>query len=801
MLSYNNYYNRILKRLNSINEYQEYILGTLTNVNFNPNDGVETKQVINWNDNIPDYLIVEINGEIISRWFVIESRRLLSGQFEIELFRDSLADYYNEILTAPIFVEKGMLDASNPLIFNQEDMTFNQIRQAPTLLKDITKIPWIIGYIPADSDLANKTVNATYNTANNPDIEVAEIANWEFAKYLEAPGYYDYRLYTGFRYSTIEAGNYLQRTCKNMYKGVSNTTIDTTTYSTWDAAGKGTPANGFYNNQSDFAGTYYYSNESGAPGLPTQEEWQTYANKIRTDSQYQSYFTGLMTSNFDLLNEAQYEELNSLNDKTILDTSSNTLFKIRLNIEAVNEELSLRNQQAMLAKLTSYIPPQIEGGAVVDKTFTAVLEGYSFNLSLEQVQTSVTVELSNNRYHLEDQPYDMFCIPYGSIFAFELEEGFKTQNIGTSLASEIAKQLGSDIIYDIQILPYCPIQYAWNDEYHYIDLTKTKYSIIKDQQSRNTSVLIWCRNSSFNFNIEFYLPDRYNAIEKKISSQTEIYRLVSPNGNGIFEFNPYKNGGVDYFRVDCSYKPFNPYIRIAPIFKNLYGYGGQYDYRGLILGGDFSITQLNNAWANYQLNNKNYQAIFDRRIENMEVNNKYQKTSDIINAITGSGTAAIGGAITGATIGGSASASPYGAIAGAAVGATAGVASGIIDIVRNERLRNEAIDYTKDNFGYQLGNIQAIPTSVSKTTAITINNPLIPMLEFYKCTVQETEAFRNKIKYNGMTVMAIDTMSNYTEGYFKGKLIRLENIAEDFHIVNVIAKELYKGVYLNEYTI
>lgn len=788
LLRFNNYYNRQLKVFERIQDYESYVIGTQLNINFIPNDGIRAKQVINWNADIPDYLLVAQNSTIISRWFVIESRRNLAGQFELELFRDTLADYYNEIQNAPIFVEKGMLDASNPLIFNQEDMTFNQIRKQPRLLYDITKCPWIVGYIPADSDLTSKTVSATYNTASNPDITVENISDWHLARYLETPGYFQAKKYTGFRYSedVLESEYAYKRSCKNIYRGVSAGSVYVRVDNSWNSKDE-TPRNGYYDGNSDYAGTYYYTNTKSTT------QWNEYAAKIRTDTTYQSYINGYFESLYDFLNEVQYEELTAVQGQTILDTTANVLYQIRVNISPVTKETSLADESAIKSKLLSFIPVPA-GGTTVSKTFTAVLEGYEISISLDQVQTSISVSLSNDRYHLEDQPYDMFCIPYGNVKVFELESGFTTQKIGTSLASNIAKELGANIIYDVQVLPYCPVQYAWYDEDNYIDLTKTKYSLIRDQDNKKASVLIWCRQSNFNFNIELNIPDTPYAIEKKIKSQTELYRLVSPNYNSMFEFNPYKNGGVDYLRVDCSYKPFNPYIRIAPVFKNLYGYGGQYDSRGLILSGDFSITQLSNAWANYELQNKNYQAIFDRQIENMEVNNKYQRVNDIVGGITGAGITAASGAMTGAMLGGT-SGGPYGAIAGAAIGGTLGVASGVADIVMREQLRNEAIDYSKDQFGYQLGNIRALPTALSKSTALTINNPMIPMLEIYDCTEVEKDALRNKINYNGMTIMTIGTMSQYLEGYFKGKLIRLEGISDDYHIVNTIASELNKGVF------
>lgn len=789
LLRYNNYYNRQLKILSKLTDYEPYRLGILTNINFIPNDGIHAKQIINWKGDIPDYLLVENSDTITSRWFVIESRRNLAGQFELELYRDTLADYYNEIQQAPIFVEKAMLDASNPLIFNQEDMTFNQIRKEPKLLYDITECPWIVGYIPADSDLTSKTVSATYNTANNPDITVENISDWPLATYLETPGYFQAKKYTGFRYSEdiIESEYSYKRSCKNIYRGVSAESVDVRVDNSWYSKDD-TPRHGDYNGNSDYTGTYYYTKDISTT------QWNEYATKVRTDTQYQSYINGYFENLYDFLNEAQYEELTSLQGQTILDTTANVLYQIRVNISPVTKETSLASESAIKSKLISFIPTPA-GGSAVNKTFTAVLEGYEIGISLDQVQTSVSVALSNDRYHLEDQPYDMFCIPYGNVKVFELEEGFTTQKIGTSIASNIAKELGTDIIYDIQILPYCPVQYAWNDEYNYIDLTKTKYSLIKDQDNKKASVLIWCRNSNFNFNIECYIPNSNYAIDKKVKSQTEKYRLVSPNYGSAFEFNPYKNGGVNFLRVDCSYKPFNPYIRVAPLFNELYGYGGQYDSRGLILSGDFSISQLSNAWANYELQNKNYQAIFDRQIQNMEVQNKYQRVNDLVNGITGTASTAVSGAMLG-SIAGAASGTPYAAIAGGVIGGVGGAALGVADIVLKEQLRNEAMDYTKDQFGYQLGNIQALPTALAKTSVLNINNSLVPMLEIYTCTQEEKNAFRNKIEYNGMTVMAIGTMSQYSEGYFKGQLIRLEGISDDFHVVNTIASELYKGVYL-----
>ena len=806
-LQFNNYYNRKLKYLPNITDYEDYIELVVNNSAFKPNDYIYTtiEGVKAYDDNgfRADYMLqVQIDSQnrpvIVSRWFVIDAIKIGDAKYDVNLFRDTLADYYNEIQNAPIFVEKAMLDANNPLIFNQEDMTFNQIRQQPRLLNDITECPWIVGYVPKDAEF-NGIVSTTYNITGNPDITVESIDDWGLSDYLSNQ-YVLNSIYTKYRYNEMQrrqwggfqnsydCTNYEYTVGKHKV-GVNPLTATKTAINTWQGwLDENSPATGNYNNDT-FTGTYYYIDVSAPPN--------DYYSNVANDTTYNTYLTGLLENKYSQLTDVQFQELNDLNDQILYESSTGIYYRLKVNLEVFTEAFSIANEQAMVSKLREFIGTPA-GGSTVPNTFTISVEGYKAWITLEQVNAELKIDFGSdgtNRYHLEDEAFDMFCIPYGDIYVFEADVGFRTNKIGPAIATELCAKVGSDKIYDIQLLPYCPVQYAWDDEYHSLDLTKTSYKLITDENDKKISVLIWCRKSNFNFNIECYIPNVGVALEKKIRSQTRLYRLSSPNGNGIFEFNPYKNDGLDFLRVDCTYKPFNPYIRVAPVFKELYGYGGQYDYRGLILGGDFSLTQMSNAWVDYQLRNKNYQATFDRQIDHLEVQNKYQRINEIFGAVTGSGTAAVSGALTGSMIG--TSGGPYGAIAGAAVGAAVGVASGVADIVISEKLRNEAIDYTKDQFGYQLGNIQALPTSLSKTTALNINNPLVPMLEIFMCTPTEEDAFRNKIKYNGMTVMAIGTMSQYSEGYFKGKLIRLEGISDDYHIINTIASELNKGVYLS----
>lgn len=286
----------------------------------------------------------------------------------------------------------------------------------------------------------------------------------------------------------------------------------------------------------------------------------------------------------------------------------------------------------------------------------------------------------------------------------------------------------------------------------------------------------------------------FDAMNVKIKSQTELVRLVSPNYSSFFDINVQYNKGINYFNIDCFYKPYQPYIHVNPDFNGLYGKDFD-DVRGLICGGDFSITLTNDAWSTYQLNNKNYQAIFDRNMQSLELNNSVQKMNDIATTFAGTLQGAAAGMGSGAALLGG----PWGAAAGLAIGTVASAIGGAADLQNNEILRNEAMSNQRDQFGYQLKNIQALPQGLMKTSSLNNNNKLYPFLEHYTSTAEEKHALENKITYNGMTIMRIGTPSEFIKNesgtYIKGKLIRT-TIQDDSHLISEINAELNQGVYL-----
>ena len=864
---YNNYYNRLLKIETDYTKYEAVRTGTknVENYNFNPNDGITAEAVINQADEEitkANYLVVlkettenNITTKTIdSRWYVLECKRNRLGQYTLSLYRDTLGDYFNDIIDAPMFIEKsGRLNINDPAIYNNEDMSFNQIKTSETLLKDETGCAWVVGYIPRDFKTDNE-ITIDYPLRGSADITVNKLSDWEYYNEINKQQSGTlinavYGIYTKYNNTMIAAGlNY-----------------DGSLYS--------------------FKGPYENIKKITYPGLldnglqfnpPTPSNID---NRLVVDYRQNVFNTTASSLNSeiiideDLLTQDQYSNILSLNGKIIYDKQTETYYKINVATDTANKEKNMRNIN--INRTGTYY--SIIGSAV-SGNFKASFTYSTYIITIEQAYTSASLTITTNRYHLKDQPYDMFCIPYSDTLKVYKNGALQYQankNLALSIGTTISTIIGSSAVYDIQLLPYCPVRYCIkNDTFDYGDALITE---IKDSESHIIGALLWANTSTFSFDINQRLPIvkdltssihhtetisniggvsvlipfanvinvdvvdstipyikfAYNkltrnlvinygtenagkevgftvvttisqladTIDTKLSNECDLYRLCSPNYNGQFEFSLAKNGEIRYFNIDCSYKPFSPYIHVNPNFDKLYGKDFN-DARGLICGGDFSLSQITSAWANYELNNKNYQKIFDRNIQNLEITQDIERQQQIVGTIA----SALGtGVNAGATIGSIAS-GPVGAAVG--IGAEAvSLTAGMVDYQLSERLRNEAIDYRVDQFGYQLGNIKAIPYSLSKVSAYNDNNKIFPFIEYYTCTDEEKTALKNKIAYNGASIGRIGTIREYIYQslfenktgfwYIKGKIIRLNNFGGDYQQLNVVGAEMLKGIFIS----
>ena len=790
LLKYNNYYNRIVKKEDTLGAYltQDCLLDTFENVNFVPADGVDTTLVVKHEGPNPDYLIVADGNDIESRWFVVESDIIRGGQYRLTLHRDVIVDSYDLVINAPCFIEKATLSNNDPFIFNGENMTFNQIKQAETPLKDETGCAWVVGYIPKDSftgEESTRTVKTDFILADSADIVVENIDQWEYYPYITQK----------FNSYYTEEPIFIGRAA--MMNG---------SVRMWNQFGsQGTSlelTSAIYNRFFELVGgvitTDLTINNMADVGV-----WGIDGTRAKAAQKWAGSARASLKSTFaktlGLHTTAETSTFLGLNSKTIYDSTAKKYYRIRVEGSPARWTQNITsNMPALFNTMSNNLVRDcgnVEiGGAVKNIQITGTAGATSFaaeasyteyKVYLDQYTISANVVISTpeNRYHLEDQPYDMFCMPYSDslkIYQNGTQLTTASSSLAINLATQIGASTGSGNVYDIQLLPYCPVRYCIMDD-NTFDVKGSKFDLVKTSDGTTVGVLLWATKSSFTLNIYRNIA----TINPKIENLVDKWRLCSPNFNGQFEFSPAMNGGVDYFNVDCTYKPFNPYIHVNPNFKKLYGKDFN-DARGLICGGDFSLPQVSNAWADYQLNNKNYENIFNREIQNLQVQQKYQRIGDIASAV--------GGAVVGGGTGGLA-----GGVPGMVAGGIGSLAAGAIDIGINEKLRAEAMDYKRDMFGMQMGNIQALPTNITKTTAFTYNNKLFPILEYYTCTIEERNALLDKLRYNGMTVGRIgkiaDYLANASDQYIKGRIIRIEGVSDDFHYYKAISDEIYKGAF------
>ena len=694
-LKYNNYFNKILKKKNTIEDYIEYQVGQRqTDTNFIPGNGISTTHVINYgwglNDN-PDYVVVtDSSNNILSRWFVIDADRTRAGQYSLTLKRDILADEIDNILEAPAFITIGKLLDTDPMIFNDEAIKVNQILNSEVLLKDETGVPWIVAYLPKHGqeikDEQGNVINWEGKTVNG----LSALPNADFTfnslgEALTAMGT-GQRILTSFK----AKANFSDNPDYSAY--YVDVKYENSNYS-YSSTGILPPSGYFYYSYYPSSEWYGRRNDSLATGL---------TSGIRSDHGIHTTLTAY-SSILSQYNGKTISVDGRIYRVNITFTSETVINRENYEGSSTNTYLNVKN-----ALINNEVIDSVNGNA--SQIIYTYYYGYkSPNITFTEILgININFEISSTRRSLRDQPYDMICLPYKdpsgnkvTIYKNNVEVDYDPDAM-LNLATNLITTYGSSVVYDVQVLPYCPVRdlVGANGDILFGTLDiGPRVTPIKDDNDNEVGYVFYCYESSATFDIPYVI----SSDNPKLSHITEVYRLSSPNYDGEYEFDPFMNGGVEYFNVDFTYLPYQPWIKINPNYKYLYGEDLN-DSRGLICGGNYSISQMNDAWANFQMNNVNYQNIFDRQIKNMKFNNKMQLIDQSISAGTSAITQGLG----------------IGGLINPIAGVGSGIASALgggVDLFITRQKQKEALGYTRDNFNYNLQNVQALPQTISKVTA------------------------------------------------------------------------------------
>lgn len=455
----------------------------------------------------------------------------------------------------------------------------------------------------------------------------------------------------------------------------------------------------------------------------------------------------------------------------------------------------IKKSQTLLGDRTG--TPWIVGYLAV----TRPIETMEFTFSWQGHNCVISIsDAALSGLNLEETPYFMFTMPlYGYHWTFPADV---SQQYGLSYAAAMAISRGlsgAGTLLDIQVLPYCPynsLSIRWNE-----GPCGTWYVPIADKDNNyahlgylnffyEPNVFGDCVHKDEN-TLHGYSDTTYTIANIKKDSQTVKARIVSPNSNGVWEFVPaksvYGDGDTISFTFRMTCMPYQPYIKVEPTFGRLYG-SDYDDPRGLICGGDFSLPQINDKWNTYQIQNKNYQVMFNRQIDSLDLQQSIGKAQDIVGAITGTIGATVGG---GMVFGG----------AGAAIGGVAAAAGGIADVATNAMLRADQREATIQQHNWQLGNIQALPYSVSKATNFNNEQPRVPYLEIYDATDSEKDNFDRYLALNDYSINRYGKFTDYMKPnnkrtFLRGTPIRLEAITDDAHYAAALADELKQGFYV-----
>ena len=550
--NYNNYFNRIVK---SEESYADYVtaMGTtykrIDDFNFNPNDGINTEFVLGKGDytDSPDYLVVfneETNNNvttqtIISRWFVLDMHRTRGGQYKFSLRRDVIADNLDEVLNAPTYIEKGQVNAGSPFVFNKEGMILNQIKISEDQLVDNSKCAWLVGYVAKNATASNVTINYAPSDQNVVKVSASSIDNW-FQSLGINPGQpflaepYDISYRTAWQAGTGFVYHYA---CRTYIYGTGSFSSED------DHRGSG--------NDAIRAGWYADRNEVGNALLNAYNTLGLSSLKAALISLVGSHSGAEVTS------------IKNFNGKTIK-TTDGKYYRISVVTAPTYEvkNASLVSGNSLYTLMTSALTlAQVFGQYTTPDSSSFK---YSFKCSQyivtasEDTSASVKVNLNSTRVKTNDSLFDIIAMPYapGNNTAKVTISGGSTIYVNNKVSMAAMTALATTLvpgqgIYDIQLLPYCPIQnYINSTGGLLVDSTRegADFDWIVDGSNSDAKIgiMFYCPESQFTFDINKSL---YWNQFRVIDDFTPLSEMPSPYNN----FQP----NVSYVLTSAIYQlPF-----------------------------------------------------------------------------------------------------------------------------------------------------------------------------------------------------------------------------------------------------
>ena len=762
LLNYNNYYNRLIKKLNTLDDYlladPDYY--KIESVNFLSTDEVNANAIINvvdlaFNMNNYNYMISQREDSTeFDRWFITKIENVRGCQFKLILRRDLISENWDNLNASALLINKGYCDISNPQFFNKEPISVTEMPINQTYLKDSSGVSWLVAYLPKIAfDVGTETTTTIVDGET-----VTTTTHWydksvEFQSSTLTPDYTmsiaEMNALIGYDKSVI--GNEDVYLNYNLYN--TKYTMDKMRMNLFTKTIK------FVSNPSLFSDSVYITAGDSFKG---------------------SYVRMLESLVSDLGNKFMsvysYNNILSKYNHRIIQVG-NDYYQINISLTAGSEQSGdLSNS----SNTTLYLNSSYGG---VLHTSSSNFFSYNYipskiNIYYSPIQTTPgSFYYKTTRNNTNGGSYDCIAVPYKDEFGNGATVNGLYHDPETMMCfmSQLSASWGTEVVYDVQCLPYRPTINTTNPvldvDYGYIWKSGTKTPM---------GYVYYVKDVNRTFNIDLPIESSNN----KADYLTKHYKLIGGNYNSSFDLKVYENNGIDYFNVDMTLLPYNPWIKINPNFKYLNGKDFN-DATGLVLSGNFSISMLTNSFAEYQYNNSNYEAIFNAQMDYTE----YQQKMNMI----------------GSTISGVANAVGTGIGVAKLMGGPLGIASGVLsagagiaDLAVQNKINNKQNEYTKQQYELNLGNIKSKPTTLSKVTALNINTKMFPYIEEYGCTDIEYEQVSKYLEFNGMSIGTVGDLETYLNPnyYFSAQVIRFKDITCNNYILGEINNELQQGFYI-----
>lgn len=776
LLQFKNYFDRKIKRFENLSDYMSYQLGsTFTGINFIPGDGVETELILNFDTatlGTPDYLIAAETDEEFTRWFIMNSERTRKGQTRFKLRRDLIAEEIQGIKDATSMVKQGYCEWGNVAFFNKEPISVNSIPKSKDYIIDNSVSGWLVAYLPKHTDDSNwedKVVKFGTNKVNGQysfeSISEAKTAMGDLQSYIGGT----MEVYQGVNAS-------VERVKLNKYEyflqnggAWSSEAVSSTDYHSR-----------FYGNTSKAkdamqAGAQSIYSTLSARMTPANYKYQGYSSVMSTIAKYDGKtFTDESTGIVYMAKLSLVEE--SIDDVYVSSSNNSDLYTIFLNAA-----------KGVDSTVGCYSPGVSNISWAPIRTRDA--KNYRISVTVQQLSDTVySWTIDKTRRQTKDAPYDCICMPYrndGLTAGCRIDGKMVTidYEANMQLASALSAYYGSSV-YDVQLLPYCPVQDLINTTISGgMSVSSSTSGVNYKYDEKSKTIVFYCNT----VNTKFTRGKNVSPLMGKVESICDKYKLVAPNYSSEYEMPVFENGGIYFWNITQTLSPYSPWIQVVPVFRNFNGTNLN-DSKGLVVGGSLSITQMNSAWAEYLRTNSNYSQIFESQMAYQKYQQKNAMISDALSAGSTALTTGISSGILTGNVG---------------VGVAAGLASGaagVADLFTQNKMNQKANEYTREQYNLQLGNIKSTPATISKITSINSSFVIWPYIETDSCTDAERKIVKSYLKNYGMTINQVGQLGNYMnqDYYCSADIILAEDIKGDANYKNQIKTEVSQGFFYEE---